>query len=287
MKGGLAAMLHAARALQLAGADFAGILRLAILADEEGMMQGAKAFVADGWLDGVTAAVTCEPESDAICVSQKGAIRLHVLLVGRMAHGAMPDEGINPTRALGEVIVALRRLERDIQAEHSVHPLLGRFHLTPTAALAGEREQGNVIPGSAELFLDIRTTHQHDHGAILRRTHEAIQAAAASVTGIEAQVETLDDRPATETDPEDPIVQALIAAHRNVTGEPPRFGGVPGTTDLTIFWAATQLPVVAFGPGTVTLAHQANESVAVDDLARYARVYVDAVQRYFAMQELP
>jgi acetylornithine deacetylase/succinyl-diaminopimelate desuccinylase-like protein len=62
-------------------------------------------------------------------------------------------------------------------------------------------------------------------------------------------------------------------------------GGVPGTTDLTIFWAATQLPVVAYGPGTVTLAHQVDENVALDDLVRYGRVYVDAVLSYFEMHE--
>jgi succinyl-diaminopimelate desuccinylase len=285
MKGGLAAMLQAARAIQLAGCDFAGTLRLAILADEEGLMLGAKGFVADGWLDGVSAAITCEPESDAICISQKGAIRLRVRLVGRMAHGCMPDEGVNPTAALGEVLVALRGLEREIQGEQPAHPLLGRFHLTPTVAAAGEREQVNVIPGAAELFIDIRTTHQHQHAEIHARAREVIARAAASISGIVVEVETLDDRPATETDPEDPIVQSLIAAHRRVTGEPPRLGGVPGTTDLPIFWAATQLPVVAYGPGTVTLAHQVDENVALDDLVRYGRVYVDAVLSYFEMHE--
>lgn len=285
MKGGLAAMLHAARAIQLAGCDFAGTLRLAILADEEGLMLGAKAFVADGWLNGVAAAVTCEPESDAVCISQKGAIRLRVRLTGRMAHGCMPDEGINPVTALGETIVALRRLEAEIQAEHPIHPLLGRFHLTPTVALAGERQQGNVIPGSAEFLLDIRTTPQHDHTDVHRRVREAIARAAATVDGIAVETETVDDRPATDTDPDDAIVQAIVGAHLDATGVSPRLGGVPGTTDLTIFWAATRLPVVAYGPGTVTLAHQADESVPIDELVRYGRVYVDAALRYFAMQE--
>ncbi|RIK43966.1 MAG: hypothetical protein DCC58_08945 [Chloroflexi bacterium] len=285
MKGGLAAMLHAARAIQLAGCDFAGTLRLAVLADEEGLMLGAKAFVADGWLEGVNAAITCEPESDAICIAQKGAIRLRVRLVGRMAHGCMPAEAINPVTALGEVIVALRRLEQEIQSEHNTHPLLGRFHLTPTVALAGAREQGNVIPGAADLFIDIRTTPQHDHTAIHTRVRDAIASAVATVPGAQAVVETLDDRPGTETDPEDPAVQAVLSAHRRATGAPGILGGVPGTTDLTIFWAATRLPVVAYGPGTVTLAHQVDEHVAVADLIRYGRTYIDAVLEYFAMRE--
>ncbi|MDQ4045084.1 MAG: M20/M25/M40 family metallo-hydrolase, partial [Chloroflexota bacterium] len=114
MKGGLVAMLFAARALQLAGSDYRGTLRLAILADEEGMMLGAKGFVADGYLDGATAAIVCEPEGDRVCIAQKGAIRLRARFHGKMAHGCMPDEGINPVPALGEAIVACRLLEQEV-----------------------------------------------------------------------------------------------------------------------------------------------------------------------------
>jgi succinyl-diaminopimelate desuccinylase len=281
MKGGLAAMLVAARAIQRAGSDFAGTLRLAVLADEEGLMLGAKGFVADGELRGVTAVVSCEPESDRLCLAQKGAIRLRVRLTGKMAHGCMPHEGVNPVAALGEVLVACAELERAVQSEHPRHALLGTFYLTPTVALAGERAQGNVIPGSAELLLDIRTTPQHDHAMIHERAGRAIAAAVARVPGASYAIDVLDDRPATETEPDDPIVTAVSEAHRREVGTAPAFGGVPGTTDGTIFWAATRVPLVAFGPGIVTLAHQADEFVCVDDLVRYARVYVDAALSYF------
>ena len=285
MKGGLAAILHAARAVQLAGSDFAGTLRLAILADEEGLMLGAKAFVADGYLQGVGAAITAEPESDHICLAQKGALRVVVRLFGRMAHGCMPEEGANPVVAAGEVLVACRRLEATIQSEHAPHPLLGVFYLTPTVALMGEREQGNVIPSKAEIRLDIRTTGAQLHAQVLQRLDEAVAQAVASVAGVTYQLETLDDRPATETQPDEPIVQALVAAQRAITGREPDFGGVPGTTDLTIFWTASRLPVIAYGPGTVTLAHQIDEHVLTADLIRYARVYIDAALRYFALVE--
>jgi succinyl-diaminopimelate desuccinylase len=52
MKSGIAAMLYGTRALQLAG-PFPGAVRLLALADEEGMMLGAKHAVASGALAGV------------------------------------------------------------------------------------------------------------------------------------------------------------------------------------------------------------------------------------------
>lgn len=285
MKAGLVAMLFAARALQLAGSEFAGTIRLAILADEEGMMLGAKGFVADGELDGVAAAVICEPEGDRLCIAQKGAIRMRVTLQGRMAHGCMPEQGINPVAALGEVIVECRRLEAEVRACSVTHTLLGHFTLTPTVALAGEPAQGNVIPASAALVLDLRTTGDHYHAEIRDLVTQRVVAAASRVAGVRATVDVLDDRPATETDPDEAIVAAVSAAHADETGQAPPFGGVPGSTDGTIFWAATRLPLVTYGPGATTVPHQADEWVALDDVVRYARTYVSAALRYFDLME--
>lgn len=283
MKGGLVAMLYAARALQISGCDYAGTVRLAILADEEGMMLGAKGFVADGELDDVAAAIICEPEGDRLCIAQKGAIRMRAEVLGRMAHGCMPEQGINPVAALGEVIVECRRVEVEVRAASLSHALLGRFSLTPTVALAGEPAQGNVIPARAEAVLDIRTTAEHDHAEIREQVIDRVTRAAGRVPGVRVNVEVLDDRPATETDPGEAIVAAVSAAHEAETGQTPPFGGVPGSTDGTIFWAATGLPLVTYGPGATTVPHQADEWVALDDVVRYARTYVGAALRYFEL----
>lgn len=285
MKGGLVAMLYAARALQLAGCDYAGTVRLAILADEEGMMLGAKGFVADGELDGVAAAIVCEPEGDRLCIAQKGAIRMRVELQGRMAHGCMPEQGINPVAALGEVIVECRRVEAEVRSRSLTHALLGRFSLTPTVALAGEPAQGNVIPARAAAILDIRTTAEHDHAEIRALVSDRVTAAALRIPDVRVAVEVLDDRPATETDPDETIVAAVSAAHEAETGHTPPFGGVPGSTDGTIFWAATRLPLVTYGPGVTTVPHQADEWVALDEVVRYARTYIGAALRYFDLME--
>jgi succinyl-diaminopimelate desuccinylase len=281
MKGGLVAMLFAARALQLSGSRFPGTLRLAVLSDEEGMMQGARAFVEQGYLDDVAAAIICEPEGGRVCVAQKGAIRIRAGFEGVMAHGCMPDEGANPLLALGEAIVACRRLEAEIQAEGEPHPLLGRFYLTPTVALGGVPAQANVVPSQACLYLDVRTGPEHEHADIVRRIERACSAAAESVDGLSVALAVVDDRPATETPLDDPVVEAALRAHEQVFGCRPPLGGVPGSTDGTIFWMARRTPLVTWGPGDTTIPHQANEFVRLDEVRDYARAYVAAALRYF------
>jgi succinyl-diaminopimelate desuccinylase len=110
-------------------------------------------------------------------------------------------------------------------------------------------------------------------------------AAAREIDGVTYKVEVIDDRPATETDTTDPVVRAVVAAHEAETGQTPPFGGVPGSTDGTIFWAATRVPLVTWGPGVTTLPHQADEYVNLDEVVRYARTYIAAALRYFDLLE--
>ena len=281
MKGGLAALLITARALHASGREFRGTARLAILSDEEGMMRGARSFVEQGWLDDAAAAVICEPEGGRICTAQKGALRFAVHFRGKMAHGCMPDEGANPVTALGAAIVACRELEAEIIAEQPPHPLLGRFSISPTVASGGMAEQANVIPASATLYLDVRTGPEHDHELIAARIRETCGLAAAGIDGVSVEVELIDDRPATETPGDAAVIAAARAAHELVFGETPPEGGVPGSTDGTIFWMARRTPLVTWGPGDTTIPHQADEYVRLDEVCAYARAYAAAALDFF------
>jgi succinyl-diaminopimelate desuccinylase len=273
MKGGLAAMLYAAAALAEAG-PFPGRLLLAALADEEGMMLGARDFVRRGHAAGVAAAIVCEPEGGEVCVAQKGAIRVMVEAAGRMAHGAMPHQGVNPIPPLAELTLRCRELEAALQREAGEHPLLGLPYLTPTLVEAGSADQLNVIPGRGRLGLDVRTTPAIDHGQLLARLR------AACGEGLRLTV--VDDRPATETPADHPVVRALAEAHELVRGAPPRLGGVPGATDGTILWRDAGIPIATYGPGGKWIAHQVDEFVELDDLVRSAEVYVEAARRFLS-----
>src|SRR5690606_18036982 len=103
MKSGVAAMIYAVRALEQAG-PFPGRVTLCVLADEEGLMLGAKHFAASPAAAAVDAAIIGEPEEGEICIAAKGAIRLQIELTGAMAHGAMPQHGRNPVASTGTLL---------------------------------------------------------------------------------------------------------------------------------------------------------------------------------------
>lgn len=278
MKAGVAAMLFAADELCRSG-GFPGRVVLGALVDEEGMMIGAKDFVARGRAEGIDAAICCEPEGGEICHVAKGALRLRVDLTGKMAHGAMPFQGRNPNRAAGDVLVALAQLEAELQARHEEHPHLGRVWVTPTVLRAGDPPQMNVMPQDASIWIDVRTIPSVDHGRLVAQLGELVREAAGR-TGVAATVEVIDDRPPVATAEEAALVRALWDAHAAVAPSPPRLGGVPGATDGTVLTSRGGIPTVVYGPGGKWIAHQADEFVEVDDLVTHADVYVDAARRF-------
>jgi succinyl-diaminopimelate desuccinylase len=278
MKSGVAAMIHAARAVEQDG--FRGRIVVGVLADEEGMMLGAKHFAAsDVARSGIDGVIVCEPEGGEVCATAKGALRLRVDIDGVMAHGAMPQIGRNPIPALGSLLVGVGELERQIAASVGPHPELGDFYLTPTVLTAGSAEQANVIPSTATVHLDARTIPAVDHGGLIHLvTRLAEQIAAES--DLTATVTVIDDRPPVDTPRDELVVTALVAAHREVTGADAVYGGVPGTTDGTILTRDAGLATVVYGPGGKWIAHQADEVVAVDDVVTCARVYAAAARRF-------
>jgi succinyl-diaminopimelate desuccinylase len=278
MKAGVAAMLFAANLVQRRG-PFPGRIVLAALVDEEGLMLGVKRFCATAIAHEIDAAIICEPEGSEICIAQKGALRLRLDAVGKMAHGAMPQHGINPVPALASFISAVTMFEGELQEQHDIHPLLGSIYLTPTAMRAGEELQMNVIPGDAWVAVDIRTTPAVRHLAIIERLRQMAQD-ISDATGVILKLSVIDDRSPTEVSSHEPVVRAIAAAHEAFLGTTAEYGGVPGTTDGTILSRELGIPVVVYGPGGKWIAHQVDEWVAVEELARYAAVYGDAALRY-------
>ncbi|HEX9438428.1 MAG TPA: M20 family metallopeptidase [Roseiflexaceae bacterium] len=279
MKAGVAAMLFAARAIQLAGAPFAGRIRLLIPVDEEGLMLGVKALVARGHADGADGAIICEPEQREVCVAQKGSLRLRLLSYGRIAHGAMPETGVNALAGMARLLVRVLDLETQLQAEYGAHPLLGRPYISPTAArapLSGDASQINCLPDLCDAFLDIRSLPSMSHTALIAQLRGLMEAVRADHPPYRFDLETIDDRPATEIATDHPLVQAVVSAHQRVYGVAPTYGGVPGSTDGTILARDRGVPVVVYGPGDKLIPHQPDEFVDLDEVIRAARVYIIA-----------
>ena len=285
-KGNLAAAVMAVRAVKDAGVPFPGSLILCHPVDEEGMMAGIKAFIERGHADRVNAAVICEPEENQLCIKQKGALRVEVTLRGTMAHGAMPQSGVNPVTRAARFVVAVEELEREEIGRHGEDPFLGYPSLTPTILMGPDcgEPQINVIPASAYVALDIRTVPDQSHRDLVERLEGIIARLASEDPDFDATLEVIEERPPTETPKDEPLVRAMARAYGNLTGEEPTYNGVPGATDGTFLHAWAGIPIVTTGAGDREIPHHADEWVDEEELLTTCKLYA-ATAMYYAYGE--
>jgi len=106
MKGGVAAMIGAARVIAESGGLDAGLLVIACVVDEEHASLGADALVTRWRAD---AAVVTEPTDLGVAVAHKGFEWVEIETVGRAAHGSRPREGRDAIVRMGRVLGARSR----------------------------------------------------------------------------------------------------------------------------------------------------------------------------------
>jgi succinyl-diaminopimelate desuccinylase len=285
-KGNLAAAVVAVSAIKDSRVPFPGRLILCHPVDEEGMMAGIKAFIEGGYADGVDAAVICEPEENQLCLRQKGALRVEVTVRGRMAHGAMPNSGVNPVTRAARFVVAVEELEREEVEHYGEDPFLGHPSLTPTILMGPDcgEPQINVIPASAYVALDIRTVPAQSHEELVRRLKDILADLASEDPEFDATLEVIDERPSTETPKDEPLVNAMAKAYGHLTGEEPTYNGVPGATDGTFLHAWAGIPIVTTGAGDREIPHRADEWVDEEELLTTCKLYA-ATALYYAYGE--
>ena len=277
MKSGLAAAMAAATAIKRSGAPLNGRLVVGALVDEEGDMIGARHLCTTAIGRELDAAIICEPEQNELCLEQRGVVWARVAIRGRMAHGAMPEAGVNPITALGALLNEVPALERRLRKLCRKSPHLRPPTVTPTIARAPVQgvEQSNVIPSSARMLLDVRLTPGPDETGVAAEIELACRRAMARSPGATIEWEPVNGfRLATKVERSEPLVRAMVAGVRQATGRRAVFGGVPGSTDGTILRMQLGIPIVTCGPGHRLIPHQADEYVEVAELVDAARIYV-------------
>jgi acetylornithine deacetylase len=233
-KGLAAAMVAAAEQLAAGGERRIGLL---FLVGEENGSDGARA--AAGLEPRGRFLINGEPTENRLSIGQKGSLRVDLKATGRAAHSAYPDEGQSAVAALLDTIERIRQmpLPRD--------PLLG-----PSTLNVGLIEGGvapNVLAPEASAQILIRTVEPT--GPLMA----AIRALAAPGVAVMFPVE--------------------LPSHKA--------GAAPAGWDTTVVSYASDLPFLAswgegyqLGPGTIKVAHTAQEHIRKADLLRGVELYV-------------
>ncbi|HZS86189.1 MAG TPA: ArgE/DapE family deacylase [Chloroflexota bacterium] len=281
MKGGIAAQVYAVEALRRAGFRLRGTVEHSLVTDEESTGNrnaGTGYLVEQGYIGPgrIDYVIITEPlEVDNICLGHRGTIQGAIETLGRQAHGAMPERGVN---AIEKMALALAAIERDLK------PLLrerrSSLCIIPDSASGSSVTAGTIAGGTST-----NTVAAHCRVTFDRRLVEN-----ETIAGARAEMLAIFDRLAAEdpdflyryhesyaTDPvwvgtETRAGAAFAEAIRAVLGREPRLVCSPGTDDQRFVVRAGINECIVYGPGEIRQTHVVDESLALDDLRVSAEV---------------
>ncbi len=263
MKGGLAAIVGAARQLADGAALEAGRVVVAGVCDEEDASRGAEAFTRY-WRTRMSGArcvaVVTEPTDLRVGIAHKGFAWLQLTTTGRAAHGSRPQDGIDAILHMGRVLARLEEFDRDRQAGGH-HPLLGPASLH-ASFIEGGREW-STYPDRCELRLERRTLPGEDLDEPLLEVTRILESLVQNDGDFSASAEVVFARRPYELDANDVFVRAMQDAAR-AAGIQAELAGVSFWADSAVLGEAG-IASVLFGPGGAGL-HGLEEYVRLDDV---------------------
>lgn len=254
MKGGVAAILGAARTIAEKKLLRAGKLVIGIVSDEEYASIGAEALVKEWVAD---AAVVCEATDLDIGVGHKGFEWVDVVTEGVAAHGSRPEDGVDAIALMGRVLGGLEELEQSFHAKP--HPLLGRPSVH-ASLISGGREL-STYPDRCSLQIERRTVAGEGEGIALDEVQQILGRLSAQDSRFRATARLLFTRRPYLTPENHPLPALLRDAIRP---RAVRTAAMSFWTDAAVLGGAGTASVI-FGPGGAGL-HGVDEYVRIDEV---------------------
>jgi acetylornithine deacetylase/succinyl-diaminopimelate desuccinylase family protein len=270
-KGPIAAALEAVAILKAAGLTPAGTLELELVSDEEsGGFNGAGWLVDQGHIR-PDMAIVGEPTRLRVVRAQRGIAWSRITTKGVAAHGSAPERGVNAIDHMAAIVRELATSLPEID-----NPVVGGPTMSIGTIHGGAKL--NIIPASCVIEIDRRTVPGETDADVRKQFEAAIERARTTFPTIDATVEIVDSGAPFEVPADAELVTTMTEAVAAATGEESEVIGFRGASDAR-FLAEIGADVIVFGPGDITVAHTARESIDLDELARGAIAYALAFAR--------
>jgi succinyl-diaminopimelate desuccinylase len=267
MKGGIASALGAVSAIRRSGVELAGRLDLHLAADEElAGLHGTKVLLERGLLD-QDAAIVGEATDLNLALAERGGAWITATARGRAAHGSTPQLGVSAITSMARFLLRIDEVLPDLE-----HPLVGRP--TVNAALIQGGSAPNVVADRCVVEIDRRIIPgETEPEEVLEPFERLADAIRAEHPEVDLSVEIRQWTDAAETTADTAIADLCRAAVRTETGRESIDTGFTGITDARFYLNDRSIPTIILGPGSLGVAHMANESVEIAQLVTAARVY--------------
>jgi acetylornithine deacetylase/succinyl-diaminopimelate desuccinylase family protein len=278
MKGGIAAIIEAAKAVKTSNVKLNGNLVLSLVIDEEEAGTGTKKFLEKEKPD---YAIVGEPTRNEIGLAQAGYLEFTVESKGKIQHGSTLKIGdnssayVNATKILNRIfeLPKVKRIRRysDVEMPNTVNfcPITQRVFTSQAwmtvdyytidiligvapGQTATESDQiiANILGEMKDLIDDSNKAGQQNKLNLTSKLHGFIQ-------------------------PKNEFVEKFEQAVNEIQGSH-KYAYVLSQCDGTYFYDKG-IPTLTYGPGSMELGHSNNEYVDLSEVKEAARTYVQAI----------
>lgn len=294
MKGGIAAQIYAVEAIRRAGLHLLGSVEQSGVVDEESTGNrnaGMGVLVERGYISAehTDYVVITEPLNvDNICLGHRGALWGEIQTFGRQSHGSTPAQGVNALEHMaGFIEEATRQLSPNLQQRLNHHPVIplnaNAASLAFTMIQAGTNV--NSVPDSCTVSFDRRLVTSERLDDARQELRDILEHRKQLVPDFRYEYTERYAAAPTWVSSETPLVQAFTEAVQDVLGRTPGYVCSPGTDDqrFVVQNAGIQQCIV-YGPGEITQAHIADESLAIEDLLSSIKIMALAAAQLLGVQ---
>ncbi len=266
MKGFIGMALAHAEQFAHSSAPFA--IHLALSYDEEVGCFGVKELIADMKDDGIQpiACIVGEPTHMVPAIAHKGVYRWRCCVRGKEAHSSLTPLSVNAIEEAAKLISHIRGMADDMKAHE---PRYEGFDVPFSTASVGQFQGGiadNVVPRDAWFHYEFRDLPTADVNLMQKQVVASANIAQAAMQKVAPEAgfsfETICAVPSFLGSDKDAITQLAQRLSGETTTTLVAFG-----TEAGIFKNAG-IPTVVCGPGSINQAHQPDEFVSLEQLAR-------------------
>jgi len=282
MKGSIAALLAAIEALKASGQAPAFNIECSLTADEEtGGALGAGHIVKEGLVN-ADYAVVCEGAAGTrVGCGHNGVLWMDVRVIGKPAHAASPNAGINAFEKMAAIVHRLQSYKKRLASTSREYTDFNGDTRSPTVNIGGVfggvGQKVNTVPGNASFSIDRRVLPNERIDAVERDLRRSIGVAATAVDG-KFELKTLLRIEPCVVDRDHPLPRAFAASLKAVRRRPASFRLTSGFTDLHYFVADGGMPGIGYGVDG-RMGHGIDERVRVSDLLQTAKTYAHFMTR--------
>ena len=276
MKGSMASLLAALRALRATGVAPLMNVEVSFTADEEtDSALGAEWLVKNAPLKPDYAVVMEGGEGAEVCCGHNGVVWLEVTVHGKAAHGSLPHLGVNALEQMSALVLALEEHKRELTTRVFRTP--AGAEMRPTLNVGGVFSSGeggkiNTVPALARFSIDRRVLPMETAAGAERELRAFLAAAVRRIPGCRITVAKVSENHPCYTPPEHPFFTAMADCVTTVRRRPTRFELSRGFNDMHFFAHVLKIPTLGYGPGGDN-CHAVDERVSVKALLASAKIY--------------